>query len=89
MRELHFLAFFANSSAFFLASSRSLPVSESVILNASCNLATWELVGDYGTFRDLQRHRMVDAFEWQPLTPYYGYDVPDLVVEAGMEDEIS
>ncbi len=47
----------------------------------------WELVGDYGTFRDLQRHRMVDAFEWQPLTPYYGYDVPDLVVEAGMEDE--
>ena len=24
-----------------------------------------EVVGDYGTFRDLQRHRMVDAFEWQ------------------------
>lgn len=46
----------------------------------------WELVGDYGTFRDLQRHRMVDAFEWQPLTPYFGYDVPELVLEAGMAE---
>lgn len=47
----------------------------------------WELVGDYGTFRDLQRHRMVDAMEWQPLTPHLGYDVPELVVEAGMEQD--
>lgn len=44
----------------------------------------WELIGDYGTFRDLQRHRMVDAMEWQPLTPFYGYDVPDLINEAGL-----
>ena len=44
----------------------------------------WELIGDYGTFRDLQRHRMVDAMEWQPLTPFYGYDVPDLIEEAGL-----
>ncbi len=44
----------------------------------------WELIGDYGTFRDLQRHRMVDAMEWQPLTPFYGYDVPDLIKEAGL-----
>ena len=47
----------------------------------------WELVGDYGTFRDLQRHRMVDAMEWQPLTPFYGYDVPELVIEAGLDGE--
>ena len=46
----------------------------------------WELVGDYGTFRDLQRHRMVDAWEWPELTPYLGYDVPDLVREAGMSE---
>lgn len=45
----------------------------------------WELVGDYGTFRDLQRHRMVNAMEWPALTPYLGYEVPELVVEAGQE----
>lgn len=44
----------------------------------------WELIGDYGTFRDLQRHRMVDAMEWQPLTPHYDYDLPELIVEAGL-----
>jgi thymidylate synthase ThyX len=46
-----------------------------------------EIVGDYGTFRDLQRHRMVSAFEWQRVSPYYGYDVPKLVVDAGLEDK--
>ncbi|MBX4187604.1 MAG: FAD-dependent thymidylate synthase [Candidatus Doudnabacteria bacterium] len=45
----------------------------------------WEFVGDYGTFRDLQRHRMVDDFEWQRLTPYYGYSIPTAVSEAGFE----
>lgn len=45
----------------------------------------WELVGDYGTFRDLQRHRMVSAWEWPALTPYLGYEVPELVAEAGQE----
>jgi thymidylate synthase ThyX len=45
----------------------------------------WEIVADYGTFRDLQRHRMVDDWEWQNLTVKYGYDVPALVVEAGFE----
>jgi thymidylate synthase ThyX len=43
----------------------------------------WEIVGDYGTFRDLQRHRMVDMWEWQKLSPHYGYEVPPLVDEAG------
>jgi thymidylate synthase ThyX len=45
----------------------------------------WEVTADYGTFRDLQRHRVVDAFEWQNLTTNYGYDVPELVIEAGLE----
>ena len=50
----------------------------------------WEIDGkDYGTFRDLQRHRVVDAFEWQRLTPYYGYEVPALVIEAGLEKEFA
>ncbi len=47
----------------------------------------WEIVADYGTFRDLQRHRIVDAWDWQNLTPKYGYDVPELITEAGFEAE--
>jgi len=47
---------------------------------------TWDLVCDYGIFRDLQRHRMVDDLEWQELTPRYGYDTPELIEEAGMSD---
>ena len=45
----------------------------------------WEVVADYGTFRDLQRHRIVDDWEWQNLTVKYGYDVPQLVIDAGFE----
>jgi thymidylate synthase ThyX len=47
----------------------------------------WEIVADYGTFRDLQRHRIVDAWEWQNLTTKYGYDVPELIAEAGFEKQ--
>ncbi len=48
---------------------------------------SWDLVCDYGIFRDLQRHRMVDDLQWQALTPRYGYDVPELVEEAGLSDQ--
>ncbi|HEX5744513.1 MAG TPA: dTMP kinase [Candidatus Saccharimonadales bacterium] len=48
---------------------------------------SWDLVCDYGIFRDLQRHRMVDDMNWQSLTPRYGYDVPDLIEEAGLTDQ--
>jgi thymidylate kinase/thymidylate synthase ThyX len=47
---------------------------------------SWDLVCDYGIFRDLQRHRMVDDMNWQLLTPRYGYDIPQLVEDAGMTD---
>jgi len=47
---------------------------------------SFDLVCDYGIFRDLQRHRMVDDLEWQALSPRYGYDVPKLVEEAGLTD---
>lgn len=47
----------------------------------------WEVVADYGTFRDLQRHRVVDALEWQKLGVNYGYEVPELVKEAGLESD--
>lgn len=47
---------------------------------------SWDLVCDYGIFRDLQRHRMVDDMEWQLLTPRYGYEIPQLVQEAGLTE---
>jgi thymidylate synthase ThyX len=46
----------------------------------------FELVTDYGAFRDLQRHRML-TIEWQPLTADLGYDVPDVVREAGLSEQ--
>lgn len=48
---------------------------------------SWDLVCDYGIFRDLQRHRMVDDMNWQLLTPRYGYEIPKLVEEAGLSEE--
>ncbi len=48
---------------------------------------SWDLVCDYGIFRDLHRHRMVDDMEWQELTPRYGYDIPELVEEAGLSEQ--
>ncbi len=48
---------------------------------------SWDLVCDYGIFRDLQRHRMVDDLNWQLLTPRYGYDIPALIDEAGLTDQ--
>jgi thymidylate synthase ThyX len=48
---------------------------------------SWDLMCDYGIFRDLQRHRMVDDLAWQTLTPRYGYEVPTLVDEAGLSDQ--
>ncbi len=50
---------------------------------------SWDLICDYGIFRDLQRHRMVDDMNWQQLTPRYGYDVPELIEEAGLVDEFN
>src|ERR1051326_1765431 len=42
----------------------------------------FEIVSDYGAFRDLQRHRMLTC-QWQPLTPYLGAGVPEELEEAG------
>jgi thymidylate synthase ThyX len=45
----------------------------------------FELVTDYGAFRDLQRHRML-TIEWQRLGISLGYDMPEIVAEAGLGD---
>ncbi len=46
----------------------------------------FDVLADYGAFRDLQRHRMLTV-EWQRLSPYHGYTRPPLVDEAGLTDE--
>jgi thymidylate synthase ThyX len=45
----------------------------------------FDVLSDYGAFRDLQRHRLL-TIEWQRLTPHHGYVRPDLVDEAGLAD---
>ncbi|EHN12171.1 Thymidylate synthase thyX [Patulibacter medicamentivorans] len=46
----------------------------------------FEVVSDYGAFRDLQRHRMLTV-QWQRLTPELGAGVPDEVEQAGAGDD--
>jgi thymidylate synthase ThyX len=45
----------------------------------------FEIVSDYGAFRDLQRHRMLTV-QWQALTPDLGAGIPQEVVDAGAGD---
>jgi len=42
----------------------------------------FDVLGDYGAFRDLQRHRLC-TIEWQALSPRHGYAVADEIGEAG------
>lgn len=42
----------------------------------------FDVVSDYGAFRDLQRHRLLTV-EWQGLTPFLGYTMPEAVTAAG------
>ncbi len=46
----------------------------------------FEIVADYGAFRDLQRHRMLTV-QWQQLTPELGAGVPEQVELAGCGDQ--
>jgi thymidylate synthase ThyX len=46
----------------------------------------FEIVSDYGAFRDLQRHRMLTV-QWQRLTPHLGAGVPEEVSAAGCGDD--
>ena len=46
----------------------------------------FDVLTDYGAFRDLQRHRLL-TLEWQPLTPGHGYIEPDAIAEAGARDD--
>ena len=43
----------------------------------------FDVVSDYGAFRDLQRHRLM-TIEWQELTPRHGYTRPVSIDDAGL-----
>ena len=42
----------------------------------------FDVLADYGAFRDLQRHRML-SIEWQQLSPRHGFTRPEAVDLAG------
>ena len=46
----------------------------------------FDVLTDYGAFRDLQRHRLL-TLEWQPLTTKHGFTEPEAIREAGAGDD--
>jgi hypothetical protein len=46
----------------------------------------FDVLCDYGAFRDLQRHRPL-TIEWQRLTTELGAEVPEAIDEAGMRQD--
>ncbi len=46
----------------------------------------FDVLGDYGAFRDLQRHRML-TIEWQDLTTTHGYETPAELEAVGVTEE--
>jgi thymidylate synthase ThyX len=45
----------------------------------------FDILCDYGAFRDLQRHRLL-TLEWQPLSTRHGSEMPAEIREAGFEE---
>jgi thymidylate synthase ThyX len=46
----------------------------------------FDVLCDYGAFRDLQRHRML-TIEWQHLSPIHGFELPPEVEQAGATED--
>ena len=46
----------------------------------------FDVLTDYGAFRDLQRHRLL-TLEWQPLSTRHGFIEPGAIQEAGAADD--
>lgn len=46
----------------------------------------FDILSDYGAFRDLQRHRML-TIEWQKLSTRFGYDTPPELEELDLAEE--
>ena len=48
----------------------------------------FDVLADYGAFRDLQRHRLL-TLEWQPLSALHGYVEPDAIEAVGAHSDWS
>lgn len=48
---------------------------------------TFDIVCDFGSYRDLQRHRMLSQ-QRQLLTPNIGFDMPQDIIDASLADKI-
>jgi thymidylate synthase ThyX len=46
----------------------------------------FDILADYGAFRDLQRHRLL-TIEWQRLSPSHGFAMPEAIREAGGRED--
>ena len=46
----------------------------------------FDVLADYGAFRDLQRHRLL-TLDWQPLSTRHGYTEPAAIEDAGALDD--
>jgi thymidylate synthase ThyX len=46
----------------------------------------FDVLTDYGAFRDLQRHRLL-SLEWQPLSTRHGFVEPEAIIEAGGHED--
>src|SRR5207245_1173018 len=46
----------------------------------------FDVLCDYGAFRDLQRHRLL-TIEWQALSPTHGFEVPPEVEQVGATED--
>jgi thymidylate synthase ThyX len=46
----------------------------------------FDVLTDYGAFRDLQRHRLL-TLEWQPLSARHGFTEPEALIDAGGADD--
>jgi thymidylate synthase ThyX len=46
----------------------------------------FDVLTDYGAFRDLQRHRLL-TLEWQPLSTRHGYTEPAAIEDAGAQGD--
>lgn len=48
---------------------------------------TFDMVTDYGTYKDLERHRMTSQLR-QKFSPLLGFEVPQDIKDAGLEDKV-
>ena len=46
----------------------------------------FDVLTDYGAFRDLQRHRLM-TIDWQALTTRHGHILPEAIIECGAREE--